>query len=69
MSDTFVFKTNFQLFYAKMLSCTLIFPKVPPDPLPPPYLVRIQDSEFTETFDLIPYLIKICCFQIRCYPQ
>ncbi len=44
-SDTFVFKINFNLFYAKMVSCMLICPKVPPDPLPPPYLVQIQDSE------------------------
>ena len=35
MSDTIVLKINFNLFYAKMLSCTLIFPKVSSDPLPP----------------------------------
>ena len=54
-SDTFVFKINFKLFYEKMLSCRLIFPKALPGPPPFPYLVRIQDSEFTGTFDLIPY--------------
>ena len=45
-SDTFVFKTNLSCFIKKMLSCTLIFPKVPPDPLPPPILYGM--------FDLIP---------------
>ena len=38
------------MLYTKMLSCILIFPKVPPDPLPPPYLVWIQDSEFSRNF-------------------
>ncbi len=33
-----------------MLSCISIFPKVPPYPLPPPYLVWIQDNKFSRNF-------------------
>ncbi len=59
MSETFVFKTNFKLFYAKMLSCTLIFPKVPPDPLPPPILYEYKIANLPEL--LISPLISLLC--------
>ncbi len=37
-----------------MLSCTLIFPKVPPDPLPPPILYEYKIANLPEL--LISYL-------------
>ncbi len=51
LADTSLFNTTFMLFYTKVLSCILIFPEVPPDPLPPPYCT---DTRFTETFDHVP---------------
>ncbi len=41
-----------------MKSCTLIFFKSTPGPPPSPYLVQIQDCEFTGTFDLIPNIVE-----------
>ncbi len=35
-------------------SCILIFPKVPPDPLPPPILYGYKIANFPETLDHIP---------------
>ena len=52
-SDTFVFKINFQLS-CKSAILYIGFSKSNPGPPPSPYLVRIQHSEFTKTFDLIP---------------
>ncbi len=37
-----------------MLSCILIFPKVPPDPLPPPIVYEYKIANFPETLDHIP---------------
>ena len=33
--------------------------KSSPEPPPSPYLVRIQDSQFTGTFDLIPNVFEV----------
>ncbi len=37
-----------------MLSIILIFPKVPPDPLPPPILYEYKIANFPGTLDHIP---------------
>ena len=37
-----------------MLSGILIFPKIPPDPLPPPILYEYKIANFPETLDHIP---------------
>ncbi len=56
------------MLYTKMLSCILIFPKVPPDPLPPPYLVWIQDSEFSRNFGPHPLLVLLLNLFQSCWP-
>ncbi len=52
------------MLHTKMLSCILIFPKVPPDPLPPPNLVGIQDSEFSRNFGPHPLLYGVLHFSV-----
>ena len=44
------------------LSCILIFPKVPPDPLPPPILYEYKIENFPETLDHIPKKQEISKF-------
>ena len=36
----------------------LIFPKVPPDPLPPPILYEYKKADFPKTLDHIPISSK-----------
>ncbi len=57
-----------------MLSCILIFPKVPPDPHPPPILYEYKIANFPETLVHIPklkftapwYIFKIPCMSPVC---
>ncbi len=46
-------------YIQKMLSCILILPKVPPDPLPPPILYEYKIANFPETLDHIPKMVEI----------
>ncbi len=56
------------MLYTKILSCILIFPKVPPDPLPPPILYEYKIANFPKTLDHIPNIL-IDCTNILIYSQ
>ncbi len=49
-----------------MLSCILIFPKVPPDPLPFPILYEYKIVNVPETLDHIPYCNNISMSVCMC---